>query len=195
MTLLDRKRSTTMITVTDARKNYGDFAALDDVTPRHPRGLAHRAARARAARASRRCCARSPGSSSSTAASSSSAGATSPGCAPQKRGIGFVFQHYAAFKHMTVRDNVAFGLTIRKRPKAEIAAQGRRPARDRRARRVPAPLPGPALRRPAPADGAGPGPRRRPRGAAARRAVRRPRRQGARRPAARGCAGCTTRST
>src|ERR687894_2279913 len=40
--------------------------------------------------------------------------------APQKRNVGFVFQHYAAFKHMTVRDNVAFGLTIRKRPKAEI---------------------------------------------------------------------------
>ena len=39
---------------------------------------------------------------------------------PQKRGIGFVFQHYAAFKHMTVRDNVAFGLSIRKRPKEEI---------------------------------------------------------------------------
>ena len=35
-----------MITVTNARKNYGDFAALDDVTPRHPRGVAHRAARA-----------------------------------------------------------------------------------------------------------------------------------------------------
>ena len=42
---------------------------------------------------------------------------------PQKRGIGFVFQHYAAFKHMTVRDNVAFGLKVRKRPKAEIAAK------------------------------------------------------------------------
>src|SRR5690349_1817859 len=39
---------------------------------------------------------------------------------PQKRGIGFVFQHYAAFTHMSVRDNVAFGLKIRKRPKAEI---------------------------------------------------------------------------
>jgi sulfate transport system ATP-binding protein len=37
------------------------------------------------------------------------------------RGVGMVFQHYAAFKHMTVWDNVAFGLTIRKRPKAEIA--------------------------------------------------------------------------
>src|SRR5512137_768908 len=39
---------------------------------------------------------------------------------PQKRGVGFVFQHYAAFKHMTVRDNVAFGLEVRKRPRAEI---------------------------------------------------------------------------
>jgi sulfate/thiosulfate transport system ATP-binding protein len=41
----------------------------------------------------------------------------------QKRGVGFVFQHYAAFKHMTVRDNVAFGLTIRKRPRREIDAR------------------------------------------------------------------------
>ena len=41
---------------------------------------------------------------------------------PQDRGVGFVFQHYAAFKHMTVYDNVAFGMTIRKRPKAEIAS-------------------------------------------------------------------------
>src|SRR6476620_8495372 len=38
----------------------------------------------------------------------------------QERGVGFVFQHYAAFKHMTVRDNIAFGLKIRKRSKDEI---------------------------------------------------------------------------
>jgi sulfate/thiosulfate transport system ATP-binding protein len=43
--------------------------------------------------------------------------------APQKRGVGFVFQHYAPFKHMTVRENVAFALTIRRRPKAEIKAR------------------------------------------------------------------------
>ena len=36
------------------------------------------------------------------------------------RGVGMVFQHYAAFKHMTVWDNVAFGLKIRKRPRAEV---------------------------------------------------------------------------
>jgi len=39
---------------------------------------------------------------------------------PQKRSVGFVFQHYAAFKHLSVYRNVAFGLEIRKRPKAEI---------------------------------------------------------------------------
>ncbi|UUY02226.1 sulfate ABC transporter ATP-binding protein [Svornostia abyssi] len=45
------------------------------------------------------------------------------GVPPQHRDVGFVFQHYAAFKHMTVRDNVAFGLKIRKRPKDEIATR------------------------------------------------------------------------
>ncbi|MGE3619162.1 MAG: sulfate/molybdate ABC transporter ATP-binding protein [Acidimicrobiia bacterium] len=38
----------------------------------------------------------------------------------QKRNVGFVFQHYAAFKHLSVFRNVAFGLEIRKRPKDEI---------------------------------------------------------------------------
>jgi sulfate/thiosulfate transport system ATP-binding protein len=42
---------------------------------------------------------------------------------PQRRNVGFVFQHYAAFKHMTVRKNVAFGLTIRKRPRDETDAR------------------------------------------------------------------------
>jgi sulfate transport system ATP-binding protein len=38
----------------------------------------------------------------------------------QDRNVGFCFQHYAAFKHMTVGKNVAFGMQIRKRPKQEI---------------------------------------------------------------------------
>jgi sulfate transport system ATP-binding protein len=42
---------------------------------------------------------------------------------PQRRGVGFVFQHYAAFKHMTVRENVAFGLKVARRPKPEIRAR------------------------------------------------------------------------
>ena len=37
------------------------------------------------------------------------------------RGVGFCFQHYAPFRHLTVRRNVAFGLEIRRRPKTEIA--------------------------------------------------------------------------
>jgi sulfate transport system ATP-binding protein len=48
------------------------------------------------------------------------AGSDATRLSPQKRNVGFVFQHYAAFKHMTVYGNVAFGLQIRKRPKTEI---------------------------------------------------------------------------
>jgi len=43
----------------------------------------------------------------------------------RNRGVGFVFQNYAPFKHMTVQDNVAFGLAVRKRPKAERRARAR----------------------------------------------------------------------
>ena len=38
----------------------------------------------------------------------------------QERNIGFVFQHYALFKHLTVRQNIAFGLEIRKASKAKV---------------------------------------------------------------------------
>jgi sulfate/thiosulfate transport system ATP-binding protein len=41
----------------------------------------------------------------------------------QERNIGFVFQHYALFKHMTVRKNIAFGLEIQKAPKSRIKAK------------------------------------------------------------------------
>jgi sulfate transport system ATP-binding protein len=43
--------------------------------------------------------------------------------APQRRGVGFVFQHYAPFKHMTVAKNIAFGLEVRRRPKEEVRAR------------------------------------------------------------------------
>jgi sulfate/thiosulfate transport system ATP-binding protein len=42
---------------------------------------------------------------------------------PQKREVGFVFQHYAAFKHLTVHENVGFGLRIRKWDKGKISAR------------------------------------------------------------------------
>jgi sulfate transport system ATP-binding protein len=42
---------------------------------------------------------------------------------PQQRNVGFVFQHYAAFKHLSVFRNVAFGLEVRKKPKDQIRAR------------------------------------------------------------------------
>ncbi len=42
------------------------------------------------------------------------------GASVRERNVGFVFQHYALFRHMTVFDNVGFGLRVRKRSKREI---------------------------------------------------------------------------
>ena len=50
-------------------------------------------------------------------------GVDATGVPAQRRNVGFVFQHYAAFKHLSVYRNVAFGLEIRKRPKAEIRSR------------------------------------------------------------------------
>src|ERR1700733_12004353 len=107
------------ITVRGANKRYGDFVALDNVDFDVPTG-------------SLTALLGLSGSGKSTLLRAI-AGLDQPDTGtitiggrdvtrvpPQRRGIGFVFQHYAAFKHMTVRDNVAYGLKIRKRPKAEI---------------------------------------------------------------------------
>jgi sulfate/thiosulfate transport system ATP-binding protein len=42
---------------------------------------------------------------------------------PKERGVGFVFQHYALFRHMTVFENIAFSLRVRKMPKAEVQSR------------------------------------------------------------------------
>ncbi|MGV0633081.1 TOBE-like domain-containing protein [Mycolicibacillus trivialis] len=110
------------ITVSGASKRYGDFVALDNVDFTVPQGSLTALL--------------GPSGSGKSTLLRAIAGLDHPdsgtitihgrdvtGVPPQQRGIGFVFQHYAAFKHMTVRGNVAFGLKIRHRPKAEIAAK------------------------------------------------------------------------
>ena len=110
---------TNAITVRGANKHYGDFAALDNVDFVVPSGSLTALL--------------GPSGSGKSTLLRAIAGLDEPDTGtitingrdvtrvpPQKRGIGFVFQHYAAFKHLTVRDNVAFGLKIRKKPKAEI---------------------------------------------------------------------------
>lgn len=110
------------IVVADATKRYGDFVALDHVDFVVPTGSLTALL--------------GPSGSGKSTLLRTIAGLDQPDTGtitingrdvtrvpPQRRGIGFVFQHYAAFKHLTVRDNVAFGLKIRKRPKAEIKAK------------------------------------------------------------------------
>jgi sulfate transport system ATP-binding protein len=111
---------TNAIVVRGANKRYGDFAALDNVDFEVPAGSLTALL--------------GPSGSGKSTLLRAIAGLDQPDSGtitingrdvtrvpPQRRDIGFVFQHYAAFKHMTVRDNVAFGLKIRRRPKAEVA--------------------------------------------------------------------------
>jgi len=107
------------ITVVDVTKNFGDFVALDDVSVAIPEGSLTALL--------------GPSGSGKSTLLRVIAGLEQPDGGQvllgdddvthqpaRARGIGMVFQHYAAFKHMTVWENVAFGLKVRKRPKPEI---------------------------------------------------------------------------
>ena len=84
----------------------------------------HGAGRARPAAASPRSCACSPGSRRSPPARSRSTTRRSPTCRPKDRDIAMVFQNYALYPHMTVEQNLAFGLKLRRTPKDERARAG-----------------------------------------------------------------------
>jgi sulfate/thiosulfate transport system ATP-binding protein len=110
------------ILIRNATRRFGDFTALDDVSVEIPSG-------------SLTALLGPSGSGKSTllrviaglerpdAGSVEIDGRDATSLPPQRRGVGFVFQHYAAFKHMTVRENVAFGLKVARRPRAEIRAR------------------------------------------------------------------------
>jgi sulfate/thiosulfate transport system ATP-binding protein len=110
------------ILVSSATRRFGDFTALDDVSVEIPSG-------------SLTALLGPSGSGKSTllrviaglerpdTGSVEIDGRDATDLPPQRRGVGFVFQHYAAFKHMTVRENVAFGLKVARRPKTEIRAR------------------------------------------------------------------------
>jgi sulfate transport system ATP-binding protein len=108
-----------MIRVSNVSKNFGGFAALTDVSVEIPTGSLT-ALLGPSGGGKSTLLRIIAGLETPDSGSIEIAGADSTRMSPQRRNVGFVFQHYAAFKHMTVADNVAFGLKIRKRPKAEI---------------------------------------------------------------------------
>ncbi|QIK74467.1 sulfate ABC transporter ATP-binding protein [Nocardioides piscis] len=110
------------IDIAGVTKTFGDFVALDDVSVSLPTGQLT-ALLGPSGGGKSTLLRIIAGLDTADSGSISIEGTDATRLPPQKRNVGFVFQHYAAFKHMTVAKNVAFGLEIRKRPKAEIAAR------------------------------------------------------------------------
>jgi sulfate transport system ATP-binding protein len=110
------------ITVATVTKRFGDFLALDDVSVDIPSG-ALTALLGPSGGGKTTLLRIIAGLEQPDSGTVTIAGTDSTSVAPQHRNVGFVFQHYAAFKHMTVFKNVAFGLTIRKRPRDQTRAR------------------------------------------------------------------------
>jgi sulfate/thiosulfate transport system ATP-binding protein len=103
-------------------KRFGDFVALDDVSVEVPSGSLT-AILGPSGGGKSTLLRVIAGLETPDAGEVFISGKEATALAPQKRGVGFVFQHYAPFTHMTVFDNIAFGLSIRRRPRAEIRAR------------------------------------------------------------------------
>ena len=110
------------------------------------------------------------------------------GKAPKDRDIAMVFQNYALYPHMTVRENMAFPLKMAKMDQSKIDELVDNAATDPRPDRAPRPQALEPLRRPAPAGRDGPGDRPRAERLPDGRAALQPRREAARADARRGLA-------
>ncbi len=108
------------IEVSGVNKRFGDFVALEDVNVSLPTGQLT-ALLGPSGGGKSTLLRIIAGLETADSGSITIEGVDATGLPAQKRNVGFVFQHYAVFKHMTVAKNVSFGLDIRKRPKDETA--------------------------------------------------------------------------
>ena len=110
------------IDVSGVTKKYGDFVALDDVNVSLPTGQLT-ALLGPSGGGKSTLLRIIAGLDQADTGTITIEGREATNLPARKRNVGFVFQHYAVFKHMSVARNVAFGLEIRKRPKDEIEAR------------------------------------------------------------------------
>ena len=107
------------ITISHVTRRFGSFVALDDVSVDIPSGRLT-ALLGPSGGGKSTLLRIIAGLDHADAGTVEIEGVDATNLSPQARNVGFVFQHYAAFKHLTVARNVAFGLEIRKRPKDEV---------------------------------------------------------------------------